>query len=283
VAVLDSGADLDHPDLTANLYTNDDEKPDDGRDNDGNGYVDDVHGFDAIRGRGSGVDDNGHGTHVAGIIGARGDNATGVTGVCWSARVMPVKFLDDDGRGSTSDAVAGIEYAVRQGAKIVNCSFGMRSKSEALHDAVDYAQDKNVLLVVAAGNDGRDIDERPEYPASYGDGNVLVVAATTAEDRLASWSNFGEEDVDLAAPGDAIRSTWLGDGYRTESGTSMAAPYVAGVAAMLRKQEPDASYKDLRHAIRDEADVLDALRGRVMDDGRLSARRALGAIGELVD
>jgi len=203
--------------------------------------------------------------------------------VCWSGKVVPVKFLDSRGRGTTSDAIAGIEYAVKTGAKIINCSFGTSSKSEALHDAVKFAKKKKALLVVAAGNDGENIDKSPEYPAAFNDDNILAVAASTSKDKLASFSNFGGDEVDVAAPGDDIRSTYLGGGYRVLSGTSMAAPYAAGVAALLKKQVSDATYADLRYVIRRKVDKPPALDGKVAYDGRLNARKALAAIGDRVD
>jgi thermitase len=282
VAILDTGIDTNHPDLQANVYKSDD-KPNNGKDDDKNGYVDDTYGYNAIEGKGSGEDDNGHGTHVAGIVGARGSNAVGDAGTCWSTKLVAVKFMNSKGKGSTSNAIEGIEYAVKRGLKIINCSFGSSASSSALHDAVDYAQDKNVLLVVAAGNDGDNLEKHPIYPASYTDSNILAVAASTSGDTLASFSNFGPDSVDLAAPGDGIYSTYLGGGYRVLSGTSMASPYVAGVAAMLRKQESDATYGELRKAIRKKVDKPPAFDGKVVSDGRLNSARALAAIGSIVD
>jgi subtilisin family serine protease len=282
VAILDTGIDTDHPDLEANVYKSGD-KPNNNKDDDKNGFVDDTYGLDVIKGKGSGQDDNGHGTHVSGIVAGRGNNETGVSGVCWSSKLLAVKFMNSHGKGSTSNAIAGIQYAVKQGFKIINCSFGSSSKSSSLKDAVDYAQDHKVLLVVAAGNDSENIDKHPLYPASYGDSNILAVAATTSEDTLADFSNFGSTAVDVAAPGDNIYSTYLGGGYRTLSGTSMASPYAAGVAALLRKQEPDATYGNLRYAIRHKVDKPPALNGKVAYDGRLNAEKALAAIGSLVD
>ena len=282
VAILDTGIDTDHPDLAPNVYKSSD-KPNNGKDDDKNGYVDDTYGWNVIKGKGSGEDDNGHGTHVSGIVAGRGNNANGSSGVCWSAKLVAVKFMNSKGKGSTSDAIAGIDYAVKNGAKIVNCSFGSSSKSSSLHDAVDYAQDHNVLLVVAAGNDSENIDKNPIYPASYTDSNILAVAASTDDDTLASFSNFGSEAVDVAAPGDSIFSTYLGGGYKYLSGTSMAAPYAAGTAAMLRKQESDATYGNLRYAIRHKVDKPPALTGKVAYDGRLNVQKALAAIPGLVD
>ena len=282
VAILDTGIDTDHPDLKSNVYKSED-KPNNGKDDDKNGYVDDTYGLNVIKGKGSGEDDNGHGTHVSGIVAGRGNNDVGVSGTCWSSKLLAVKFMNSKGKGSTSDAIAGIDYAVKQGFKIINCSFGSSSKSSSLHDAVDYAQNHNTLLVVAAGNDGENIDKHPLYPASYTDSNILAVAASTSEDGLADFSNFGSTAVDVAAPGDNIYSTYLGGGYRTLSGTSMAAPYVAGVAALLRKQQSDATYGNLRYAIRHKVDKPPALNGKVAYDGRLNAEKALAAIASIVD
>jgi thermitase len=282
IAVLDTGADTDHPDLVANLYKSPD-TPNNNKDDDGNGYVDDTYGWNAITGKGSAEDDNGHGTHVAGIIGGRGNNATGVAGICWSASIVPVKFMNSQGKGSTSDAIDGMEYAAKKGAKIINASFGCPSSSESLHDAVDYVQDKGVLLVVAAGNDSEDIDSHPEYPASYTDSNILAVAASTDEDTLASFSNYGKSAVDVAAPGDDIYSTYLGGGYKYLSGTSMASPYAAGLAAMLKHQESGATYSDLRYAVRHKVDLPPAFKDKVAYDGRINAEMALAAIPSLVD
>jgi thermitase len=282
VAILDTGIDTDHPDLKSNVYKSED-KPNNGKDDDKNGYVDDTYGYNAIKGKGSGEDDNGHGTHVSGIVGGRGNNDVGVSGTCWSTKLLAVKFMNSKGKGSTSDAIEGIDYAVKQGFKIINCSFGSSSKSSSLHDAVDYAQNHNTLLVVAAGNDGENIDKHPLYPASYTDSNILAVAATTSSDGLASFSNFGSTAVDVGAPGDSIYSTYLGGGYRVLSGTSMAAPYAAGVAALLRKQESDATYGNLRYAVRHKVDKPPALNGKVAYDGRLNAEKALAAIASIVN
>jgi thermitase len=282
VAILDTGIDTDHPDLAPNVYRSKD-KPNNGKDDDKNGYVDDTYGLNTIAGKGSGEDDNGHGSHVSGIVAGRGNNDVGVSGTCWSSQLLAVKFMNSKGKGSTSNAIEGIEYAVKQGFKIVNCSFGSSASSSSLHDAVDYAQDHKALLVVAAGNDGENIDKHPLYPASYTDSNILAVAASTSDDTLADFSNFGSTGVDVAAPGDSIYSTYLGGGYRVLSGTSMAAPYAAGVAALLRKQESSATYGDLRYAIRHKVDKPPALNDKVAYDGRLNAEKALAAIGSLVD
>ena len=270
IAELDSGVQYDHPDLKGNVWKNSNEVAGNGKDDDKDGYVDDTYGVDIVDGKLSGTDGNGHGTHVAGIMAARG-----VAGACWTGTVMPIRFLDDRGRGSTSDAVAGIEYAIDRGAKIANCSFGSSSKSSALQDAVDDAQDAGMLLVVAAGNDGEDIDKHPVYPASFTDGNILTVAATSRTGGLASFSNYGKKAVDLAAPGDQIYSTYLNSGYKSESGTSMAAPMVAAAAAMLRQADSKLTYSQLRTILRDTTTPLGALSGKTVSGGLLDLDAAL--------
>lgn len=282
VAVLDTGVDVDHPDLAANIWKNSKETPENGKDDDGNGYVDDYYGVNVRSGRGSGVDNNGHGTHVAGIIAAAGDNGTGGSGVCWSgSMIMSVKFMGADGSGSSSDAAEGIEYAVRKGAKIINASFGSSSKSSAMQDAIDYAQEKGALIVVAAGNDGKNIDKSPVYPASLTDGNILAVAASTADEQLASFSNYGEKAVDVVAPGEGIVSTYMGDVYMTMSGTSMAAPFVAGMAGLLRAKNYDADYADLKTAIRRKVDKPSPYKNKVVYDGRANLKMAIDYIAAL--
>ncbi|HMJ37754.1 MAG TPA: S8 family peptidase [Baekduia sp.] len=277
VAVLDTGAQYSHPDLTGNIWHNSHEVAGNDVDDDHNGYVDDYYGVDLVKGRDSGVDDEGHGTHVSGIIAGHGDNGTGISGLCWTGSVMPVKFMNSRGKGSSSDAVTGIDYAVRMGAKIVNGSFGSSSKSTALADAVDYAQSKGVLLVFAAGNDGTSNDSAPEYPAALTDSNIIAVAAVTTTGALASFSNYGTKSVDLGAPGDSIISTYLGSGYKVLSGTSMASPIVAAAAAMLRSRDPHLSYSQLRSAILSSTQPDAALAGKVAHPGVLDVGAALAS------
>lgn len=278
VAVLDTGTYYTHPDLEGNVWHNSGEIKDNGKDDDKNGWVDDYYGVNIVKGKGSGKDDNGHGTHVSGIVGARTNNGLGVAGVCWKASIIPVKFMDSDGKGSTSDAITGIDYAVKRGAKIINCSFGTNSNPQSLQNEIDYAKDKGVLIVVAAGNNGRNIDNIPEFPASDTSGNILTVAATNQRDQLTGFSNYGINSVDLGAPGDNILSTYPSSTYKDLDGTSMAAPYVAGAAGLLRAANSDASYKDIKSAIRDHVDVVPSLEGRVKSNGRLNLLNALLAI-----
>jgi thermitase len=278
VAVLDTGIQYNHPDISPNLWHNPDEIQSNGKDDDKNGWVDDYYGLNIVKGRGSGVDDDGHGTHVAGTAGGRGNNATGVAGLCWSSSLMAVKFMDSNGRGSTSDAVDGIDYAIREGARIINCSFGSSKKSSALNDEVNYAKSKNTLLVVAAGNDGDNIDSDPIYPASFTQGNILTVAATTSSGALASYSNYGKKAVDVGAPGDKIFSTYLGSTYKVLSGTSMAAPLVSATAAMLRKKDSDLTYTEIKDAIRNHTQPLASLSGKSVSGGLLNVAAALSSV-----
>ncbi len=248
VAILDTGADLAHPDLRDNLWTNPREVPGNGRDDDANGFIDDVHGADVLTGDGDPQDDNGHGTHVAGIVAARGGNGVGATGVAWRARLMPVKVLDARAGGDTGGVARGLDYAIAQGARIVNLSLAGTQRSSVLDEALDRAAAAGVLVVAAAGNQHRDLGLLPSWPAASPLDNIVSVAATTAEGLLASISNFGAP-VDLAAPGDLILATALGGGYEWRTGTSMAAPMAAGVAALVASVVPTADFRGLRAAL----------------------------------
>lgn len=279
VATLDSGVQSNHPDLEGNIWHNPGEVEGNGQDDDGNGWVDDYYGVNVQEGSGSATDDLGHGTHVAGIIAGHGNNGIGVAGTCWTASVMPVRFMDARGRGSTSDAVTGLDYAIHMGAKVVNCSFGSPSDSSALEDAVKAARTKGVLLVVAAGNDSASIEMAPTYPASFTQGNILAVAATDADGELASFSNFGAQSVDLGAPGEGIYSTYPTSEYKVLSGTSMAAPFVAAAAAMLLEQDSALTYSEIRIALIASVDPVPSLAGRTVTGGRLNLDRALLEVG----
>ena len=236
VAVLDTGVQTNHPDIKGNLWENT-KDPANGRDDDHNGVIDDRFGGDVVDGKGSGEDKQGHGTHVAGIIGARGNNDRGIAGLCWGVKIVAVRVLDADGRGTWSQEIAGIDYALSAGAKVINASFGGPTGSEIVREAIQQAKSKGVLLVAAAGNDGVNDDATPVFPAAYPDSNILSVAATNSKDKLASFSNYGKprpstwpRPVTTSRP-----PSWHSD-YAYMSGTSMAAPYVAAAAAMLRKE-----------------------------------------------
>ncbi len=277
VAVLDSGIALDHPDLVNNIWQNPSEL-DDGVDNDGNGFADDIYGADWVHGDGMPDDEDGHGTHVAGTIAADADDGNPAVGVAPGARVMPLKFLDGQGSGNVGDAIAAIDYAVANGADVINASWGGPDYSTALEDAIRRAGDAGVIVATAAGNDASDNDSTPTYPSSMSLPNLISVAATDSEGKPASFSNYGRYSVDLAAPGVDIYST-VGGSYEAWSGTSMATPFVAGVAALLRSAEPGISASAAVDAIRQGVRPLRTLDGVVLTGGQVDAVGALTAIG----
>ena len=281
VAVVDTGVDYNHPDLAANMWTNPSDPPN-GVDDDGDGFVDDVHGADFINGDSNPDDDAGHGTHVAGIIGAKGNNGLGVTGVNWDAKIMALKFLDANGAGNTADAANAIDYAVNHGARVINASWGGPAFSQALFQAVKRAGDKGVLFVAAAGNDGQNADVSPDYPAAFDLPNVISVAASDRNDKLLDFSNYGPHSVDLAAPGDDIYSTVppLSDasGYESFSGTSMATPFVTGAAALYLSRAPQATPDQVKAALLQNVDQSPAFAGKLVSGGRLDIAKALGAV-----
>jgi subtilisin family serine protease len=280
VAVTDTGIDYRHPDLDGNVWSNPADPPN-GNDDDGNGYVDDVHGIDLANGDSDPMDDSGHGSHVAGIIGAEGNNLIGVTGVDWKVRLMALKFLDKNGDGNTADAATAIDYAVDEGAKVINASWGGPAFSHTLYAAVSRAADHGVLFVAAAGNAGADSDSSPDYPAAFDLPNVISVAATDPEDKLLDFSNYGRKTVDLGAPGDEIYSTVPTkinpSGYATYSGTSMAAPYVSGAAALYWAHSPGSTLDQVRNGILQSVDPLPSLSGKTVTGGRLDVAKALGS------
>ena len=275
VAVIDTGVDYNHPDLAANMWTNPDEIPANGIDDDSNGYIDDVYGYDFYNYDADPWDDRNHGTHVAGTISAVGNNNIGVTGVSWGARIMAVKFLSASGSGYTSDAVNAVLYATGMGAKIMNNSWGGGGYSQALADAISAANDAGSLFVAAAGNSSRNNDRVPHYPSSYDISNVLAVAATDHEDLLAYFSSYGASTVDLSAPGVNILSTVPGSSYASFNGTSMATPHVAGAAALLLAQNPDRSALGLKRLIMDTTDSIPALTDITVSGGRLNVASAV--------
>ena len=276
IAVIDTGVDFNHPDLAANIWTNAAEAAGTpGVDDDGNGYVDDVHGYDFVNEDGDPLDDFGHGTHVSGTIAAVGNNAVGVVGINWNAKVMGLKFLGANGSGYESDAIRALDYAVMMGAKISNNSYGGDSFNPAFLDAIEAAGASGHIFVAAAGNAANDNDSNPFYPASYDASNLVSVAATDRNDQLASFSNFGATTVDIAAPGVSIQSTLPNGAYGGDSGTSMASPHVAGVAALVRSRRPNWTTDQVIRVILDGADPIPAVDGKVASGGRLNAHNAL--------
>lgn len=274
VAVLDTGLQLDHPDLAANVWTNRGEIAGNGRDDDANGIVDDVHGANMFDRSGRVEDDNGHGTHVAGIVAAQRDNGVGGSGLAPAARIMPVKVLDSAMTGTTGTLAAGIRYAVDRGARILNLSVNTAVATEALRSAVRYAGEHGAIVVASAGNNGRSIDLVPSYPASLSDPAVLSVAAQSPTGGLWELSNFGPLSVNLAAPGERIASTTRGAGYQYRTGTSAAAPFVAASLALLAAARPDLPPSALRDAILATTRRGDLL-STVIGGGRLDVGAAM--------
>jgi len=234
VAIIDTGILLNHPDLSANIKINSAEIANNSIDDDLNGYVDDRLGYNTINDNSNANDGEGHGTHVAGTIGAIGNNNLGVTGVCWSCKLLPVKVLDDNGDGTSESVAAGVDYARIRGADIFNLSLGGPSDDPVLESALQSASNAGKLLVFAAGNEGANNNTTPSYPANYSFANSLTVAATNSSDERAGFSNYGTNTVHLAAPGVDILSTYLSNNYAYSDGTSMAAPQVSGALAILR-------------------------------------------------
>lgn len=280
IAVIDSGADVAHPDLSANIWRNSAEDCGNAIDDDGNGYIDDCNGWDFANGVPSVTDFVGHGTHVAGIIAAEANNGIGIAGIAHEAEVMVLKI--GDGTPALSAAIEAIAYAVDNGARVINASWVVDDSNAAgfLDTAISAAEEAGILFVTAAGNEPRDIDADPIYPASSTLDNVLTVAASTPLDEPASWSGYGAANVDIFAPGDHIISTVPG-GYGIYSGTSMAAPMVSAAAALLWAATPEATYGEVKGALLDRSDGpndgVTAFGGLAISEGRLNIDRSIYA------
>jgi subtilisin family serine protease/subtilisin-like proprotein convertase family protein len=279
VGVIDTGVDYNHPDLVANMWTNPGEIAGDGIDNDGNGYIDDIHGINAITDSGDPMDDNGHGSHVSGTIGATGNNALGVVGVNHQTSIVGCKFLDASGSGSTSDALKCMDYMIAIKAngsdvRVLNNSWGGGGASDAMIEAIDATEAADILFVAAAGNGASDNDASPSYPASYEHDSVFAVASTTHTDEMSSFSQWGLTSVDIGAPGSDILST-TGGGYASFSGTSMATPHVAGAAALVLSVNPDLTAVEVKNLLMESGDDNIALTGKTVSGKRLNAATAL--------
>jgi len=303
VAVLDTGIDLDHPDLAENIWVNTGEVADDGIDNDGNGYIDDVHGWDFVDDDGSPIPNSdeafdegaiSHGTVIAGIIGAVGDNEEGIAGINWDVQLMSVRILDNEGIGNSTLARQGVEYATAMGADVINLSFTGFDFDDALRAVIQDAYESGIVVVAAMGNSnggGINIDDRPIFPACFGERSgedlILGVAATDVNDVKADFSNYGAECTDISAPGENIFSavyqddewTPFADGYYEEgwSGTSMASPMVAGAAALLKSAYHSLTPDDIKTILRLSVDPVSATGDAVgkMGAGRLNLASAL--------
>jgi subtilisin family serine protease len=279
VAVIDTGVDYTHPDLAANMWRNPREVPGNGVDDDGNGFADDVYGYDFVNNDADPMDDDRHGTHVAGILGMVGGNGVGGSGVNPAAKVMALKFIAGGGTGYTSDAVRALSYAIANGAKVANASWGGATFDSTLASAIGRARTAGMVFVASAGNDGGNNDLVPFYPANYGAtaDNVVAVAATDSADRFASYSNQGAKTVTLAAPGTGVYSTLPNNRYGTLSGTSMAAPFVSGAIALLWDANPALTYQQVIAKLKASVDPLASLAGKTVTGGRLNVARMLDA------
>jgi len=271
VAVIDTGVDYTHLDLADNMWVNEAEKEGaPGVDDDNNGFIDDIYGYDFRNDDGDPMDDHFHGTHCAGTIGAVGNNGQGVAGVCWKVRIMAMKFLDSGGYGWTDDAIDCIQYSMLMGANLSSNSWGGGGYSPALKDAIDAAGAKGMLFIAAAGNDDENNDEYSFYPSGYDCESIISVMSTDQNDNKSYFSNYGLTTVDLGAPGSDILSCKLGGGYRYASGTSMAAPHVAGAAALLWSKNPGLDNTDVKDILLQTVDQIPALAGRCVTQGRLN-------------
>lgn len=322
VAVIDTGVDYTHEDLVQNLWRNPGESGNDvkgkdkasnGIDDDGNGFIDDVIGWDFKSNDNKPYDltttwqelltsggNPGHGTHCAGNVAAKGQNGKGVSGVAPNVRIMPLRFLGEKGGGTTADAIKAIKYAVDNGAKVLSNSWGSEgedpnegAENKALRDMIQYAQNQGVLFIAAAGNGhegvgyDNDSDAKPAYPASYENENIISVAALNDKDQLGGFSNWGMKSVDIGAPGVAVYSTTVGSKYSekvldvggfevTWDGTSMATPHVAGAAALYWSKYPNKTWQEVKSAILTSAKATPALSDKVSTEGKLDVQELLG-------
>jgi len=292
LASIDTGVDFTHPDLASQQWVNPGEncgssdptivcaQRSDGVDNDNDGYVDDWRGWNFIGNNNDPTDDNDHGTHTSGTLGAVGNNGIGVAGVDWNARIMALKFLDSTGNGNDADAISAITYAADHGARVANNSWGGAPADQALQNAIEYGASKGMLFAAAAGNgdilgNGLNTDTNPQYPSAFDSDGIVAVAATDDSDNLASFSNYGLKSVDLGAPGVGVESTTPGNTYQTFDGTSMATPHVSGAAALVMSHFPAATLYGTKALLIRSVDPISALSGKSVSGGRLNVFKAL--------
>jgi subtilisin family serine protease len=274
IASIDTGVNYNHPDLAANAWVNPGEIAGNGIDDDGNGFVDDVRGWDFVNGDNNPMDDNGHGTHTSGTFGGVGNNSTGITGVNWQCKIMALKFLGAGGGGQISDAVLCLNYAVENNAKISNNSWGGGGFSSAMSAALNNARDNGHLFVAAAGNNSSNNDSNPFYPATYTQDNIISVLSTTNNDQMSGFSNFGATTVDIGGPGSTVYSTF-NSSYAYLDGTSMATPHVAGVAALVWGVNPDWTYLEVKDRLMQSARPIGSLSGDCVTGGIVNAFAAI--------
>jgi subtilisin family serine protease len=283
VAIVDSGMDYNHSDLKDNVWTNPGEsgldangkdKRTNGIDDDGNGFVDDWRGWDFYNDDNDPMDDNGHGTHVAGTIGAVGNNESGIVGVNWSVSMVPIKVFSGSGATTTDMLVKGVEYATTLGVFVSNNSWGGGAYSDAIYSAIKKASDKGILFAAAAGNEGENNDVGDHYPSNYDLPNIISVAAINRRDNVSAFSNYGANTVDVAAPGEDIYSTLPNGLYGLKSGTSMATPHVTGALALIRSRYPQAAALEIKEKLLASTVKTAALDGRVIY-GRINVANSM--------
>lgn len=275
VAVIDSGIDLDHPDLAANIWTNPNEKEKTGLfrwDYDRNGYKNDIQGWDFVGNDNNPSDENGHGTHVAGIISAVTNNGKGVASTARNAKLVPLRVMNANGQGTTDTIYKAVRYVNLMGFDIVNMSLSGDDADKTLLRAI---QSSKALFVCSAGNDASNNDKTAVYPANFDSPNVISVASTTSADTLSYFSNYGSATVDIAAPGSAIYSTYLDGSYKYLSGTSMSCPLVASAAAVVKARYPGMTAPEIIEKLKETADPIDGLAGKTVCGGRLNAYKAI--------
>jgi thermitase len=277
VAVVDTGIDYLHKDLINNVWINKDEIPSDGIDNDGNGYIDDYHGYNILHRNAEVMDEIGHGTHVSGTIGAVTNNNLGIAGINWDVQIMALRAVPNSGDETDADVIESFLYAANNGARVINCSFGKYESGTAVQDTINEIGKLGVLVVAAAGNSGENVDKIPSYPAAFDSTNLITVAATRINDELIWWSNYGNETVDIAAPGVDIVSTVPDNFYSFYSGTSMATPHVSGAAALLLSINSNISAEELKDLLMRSSSKLEGLDGYVKSGGRLNVGAAASA------
>ncbi|MEE2743280.1 MAG: S8 family peptidase [Bdellovibrionota bacterium] len=284
IAIVDTGIDYTHQDLKDKIWINKKEIPNNKIDDDDNGYIDDYYGINTLIRDAEGkattdpMDTHGHGTHVSGIIGATQNNGLGVAGIADKVKLMGIRTVPGRGDEKDVDVIEAFIYAAKQGAKIINCSFGKNHNEggKAVQEAIDFiGKEYGVLVVAASGNSRRDIDSRPVYPASFNNENLLVVASTSKGNYLSYFSNYGARNVDLAAPGSSIFSTYPGNRYASLSGTSMASPVVAGIAGEVLSRHSFLNVQDLKEALLSSVHEIESFKGKLVSSGRIDLEQAL--------
>lgn len=286
IAVIDTGVDYNHEDLFGKVWINKGEICNNRIDDDRNGYVDDCYGWNFVDNNNNPMDDQGHGTHVSGVIGAVSNNGLKIAGILWDVKIMALKFLDANGRGDVAGAVFALNYAVKMGAKVINASYGSSMYSQTEYDSIASANQKGVLFIAAAGNDAENNDISHSYPCNYGLPNIISVAASDMNDNIASFSNFGPNKVDVAAPGVYILSLIPNNGSGMNQdfwpGTSMATPFVVGLAGLVMTQQEyvmmNLSIYQVRALIENYVDILPAFAGKIKTGGRINAYKSVTAL-----